>query len=151
MDYLIGQAQKAGAKVILVGDNNQFSSVGAAGAFKKAISICGSETLEQTRRQLNPEHAKATKLLSQFKVREALDIYIRNDCIVIADNKLDRDNKLVRDYIDAYLDKDSANANNIVVCTYTNEATAHLNKKLRTQLKLAGIIKGKGIANPRKF
>ncbi len=164
MDYLLGEASKAGAKVILVGDNNQFAPVGMAGALQKAVSICGSEKLEETRRQVKTEHRKATKLLSNFKVREALAIYASNDSIVISDSILERDNKLVRDYIDSYLQKSGdsgssqrredsegdkkakdnlATSKSIVVCTYTNESAQRLNKKLREQLKQAGIIKGK--------
>ena len=155
MDYLLGEARKAGAKIILVGDNNQFAPVGMAGALQKAVSICGSEKLEETRRQIRSEHRKATKLLSNFKVREALAIYVSNNSIVIPDTILERDNQLVRDYLDSYLQKSGrregnnqakdnlATSKSIVVCTYTNESAQRLNKKLREQLKQAGIIKGK--------
>jgi len=50
MDYLIAQAKEVGAKVIFVGDRNQLSPVGWAGALGKAITMCGSEKLEESRR-----------------------------------------------------------------------------------------------------
>ena len=54
MDYLINQAKTVGAKVIFVGDRNQLSPVGWAGALGKAINICGSSKLEESRRQQSP-------------------------------------------------------------------------------------------------
>ncbi len=60
-DYLVSEAKSAGAKVILVGDNNQLSPVGWSGALGKAISICGSEILGESNRQQKETHQQANK------------------------------------------------------------------------------------------
>ena len=110
MDYFTSEALKAGAKIVYVGDNNQLSAVGYAGAFKKVIQVAGSENLEESRRQMNPLHREATKLLSRYKIREALDIYKREGNIVIATDKLESRDRLIKDYVDEFL-KQSAHLN----------------------------------------
>ena len=150
MDYLLSEAKKVGAKVLFVGDDNQFSAVGFAGALKKAINICGSSKLFESRRQVNPLHQQATKLLGQFKVREALEIYNKGGNIIIDENAGESRHRLVKDYIASYIEtigelkKDNlATTRSMVICTYTNAESAKLNEQVRTQLKEAGVIKGK--------
>lgn len=149
MDYFTSEALKAGAKIVYVGDNNQLSAVGYAGAFKKVIQVAGSENLEESRRQMNPLHREATKLLSRYKIREALDIYKREGNIVIDSDKLESRDRLIKDYIDeflkrsAYLNKDNLVATgDSLICTYSNEEAAKLNREVRSLLKEAGVIKG---------
>ena len=150
MDYLIDEAKQAGAKVILVGDDNQLSAVGFAGALKKTISICGSSTLEESRRQDTQSHRDATKLLSQYKVEQALDIYRKEGSIIIDTDTRASDRHLVADYIDAYLHKAAELSNDnlaatreLVICTYTNSQSNKFNHLIRQQLKEAGVIKGR--------
>ncbi|WPX99218.1 Ti-type conjugative transfer relaxase TraA [Candidatus Megaera polyxenophila] len=148
MDYFTSEALKAGAKIIHVGDNNQLSAVGYAGAFKKVIQVAGSDNLEESRRQMNPLHREATKLLSRYKIREALDIYKREGNIIIATDKLESRDRLIKDYVDeflkrsAYLNKDNLVATgDSLICTYSNEEAAKLNREVRILLKEAGVIK----------
>ena len=150
MDYFTSEALKAGAKIVYVGDNNQLSAVGYAGAFKKVIQVAGSENLEESRRQTNPLHREATKLLSRYKIREALDIYKREGNIVIDSGKVESRDRLIKDYIDeflkrsAYLNKDNLVATgDSLICTYSNEKAAKLNREVRSLLKEAGVIKGR--------
>jgi len=151
MDYLLTKAKRSGSKVILVGDNNQFAAVGAAGALKKVIDICGSEKLYESRRQINPEHQKATKLLGHFRIREALEIYQKDNVLKIDESREASTERLVNDYIESYLNKSTKSASdnlavrrNIVVCTYTNDAAQMFNGLIRDKLKQSGVIKGKG-------
>jgi len=150
MDYMLSEAARVGAKVILVGDNNQLHGVGWLGAYKKAIDICGTSRLEESRRQQNPLHREATKLLGQYQVREALKIYLEDKSIEIDKGELNCRSKLVNEYIDSYLksarsleNDDIATLRTQVISTYTNEAALKLNKEVRLQLKDAGVIKGK--------
>lgn len=150
MDYMLSEASRVGAKVILVGDNNQLHGVGWLGAYKKAIDICGTSRLEESRRQQNLLHREATMLLGQYKVREALKIYLHDKSIEIDKGELNCRSRLVNEYIDSYLksakvleNDDIAAHRTQVISTYTNDAAAKLNKEVRQQLKDAGIVKGK--------
>lgn len=150
MDYMLSEASKVGAKVILVGDNNQLHAVGWMGAYKKAIDLCGTSKLEESRRQQKESHREATKLLGQFEVRKALQIYLDDKSIEIDRGELKCRSRLISEYIDSYLESANALENdNIatlrtqVISTYTNEASNKLNKEVRQQLKDAGVIKGR--------
>jgi len=150
MDYFTSEALKAGAKIIHVGDNNQLSAVGYAGAFKKVIQVAGSENLEESRRQTNPLHREATKLLSRYKIREALDIYRKEGNIGIYSDLAESRDRLIKDYVDeflkksALLDKDNLAAiRNALICTYSNGEAEKLNSEVRSLLKEGGVIKGK--------
>lgn len=151
MDYMINMAKKAGSKVILVGDNNQLHGVGWLGAFKKTIDICGSSRLDESRRQRNPEHSRATELLGQYRVREALDIYLKDKSIIIEKGELKAKARLISEYVDKYLESakslerdDIASMRSQVISTYTNYGVSALNREVRERLKSAGVIKGRG-------
>ena len=142
MDYLISEAKSAGAKVILVGDNNQLSPVGWSGALGKAISICGSEILGESNRQQKETHQKATKLLSQYRVREALDIYWQEGVIKIAENESEINSMAVRNFVNSYIETaksierdDLISTRSKAIGVYENKTRNLLNEQVRRQLK----------------
>ena len=150
MDYLLSEAARVGAKVIKVGDNNQLHAVGWLGAFKKTIDICGSHRLEEARRQQNPLHQRATKLLGSYKIRDALKIYLDEGSIIIEKGEAQSRAHLIKDYLESYIENskildrdDIATSRTQVISTYTNAAAAKLNVEVRRSLRDAGIIKGK--------
>jgi hypothetical protein len=150
MDYFTTESLKSGAKIVYVGDNNQLSAVGYSGAFKKIVQVAGSENLEESRRQTNPLHQEATKLLSQYKIREALDIYKKEGNIIIDADKVESRDRLIKDFVDeflktsAHLNKDNLAAiRNSLICTYSNGEAEKLNREARSLLKEAGVIKGR--------
>ena len=151
MDYLIQQVKEARAKVIFIGDNNQFTAVGMAGALKVASDIAGSTKLSVVQRQRNPEHARATQLLGNYKIDEAIELYSKLKVLKVYENEEELQKSLENDYIDTYihqatfLEKDNLAAiKSVVICAYTNEAVNRFNRLVRKQLKEAGIIKGLG-------
>ncbi len=149
MDYLISEARAVGAKMLLVGDNNQLAPVGWAGALDKTISICGSERLEESRRQQNPLHREATRLLSQYRVREALDIYWKEGAIKVAENEAEANSMAVRSFVNSYIESakaigkdDLVSIRSKAIPVFKNETRDLLNNQVREQLKEAGILKG---------
>ena len=150
MDYLISEARAVGAKVLKVGDNNQLSPVGWSGALGKAISICGSERLEESRRQKNLNHQEATKLLSQYRVRDALDIYWKEGAIKVAENESEANSMAVRSFVSSYIETaksiekdDLISTRSKAIGVFENKTRNLLNTQVREQLKEAGILKGK--------
>ncbi|WP_367363882.1 MobA/MobL family protein [Candidatus Tisiphia endosymbiont of Nedyus quadrimaculatus] len=67
MDYLLTQVLKSGAKVIIVGDNNQLSAIGMAGAFKKICTIADISKLTAVMRHKHPD--EYTRELQSVKKR----------------------------------------------------------------------------------
>jgi|GEM_PF-2002637 len=151
LDYMLSQVRQAGAKVILIGDNNQLPAIGMAGSLKVASDIAGSSKLTEVKRQRDPDQARATYLLGHYKIDEAIELYRKEGIINVYDNKEEVQKSLVSDYISRYIDQanllskdDLASIRSIVICAYTNESVTKLNKQVRQQLKEAGIIKGYG-------
>lgn len=156
MDYLLSNVQAAGAKVILVGDNNQFTAVGMTGAFKKAATIAGSHKLTQVMRhshqdpQIQELQRQATELVGQYKINEAMSVYDKLNVFSIHDNEQTTKEALIKDYIDSYLDiaenierDDLSSIRSIVIGAYTNKSVNHFNTEVREKLKQSGILKGK--------
>ena len=150
MDYLISKAKSVGAKVILVGDNNQLSAVGFAGAFSKASDICKSEKLTISQRQENPLHRQATIMLGQYKVGEALDIFHAEGAINLSDTHLDAINLCAREFVSDYIkDASECGFDDLisrkarVIGVFANKTKASINNQVRVQLKDSGILKGK--------
>jgi nucleoside-triphosphatase THEP1 len=151
MDYMLSEAKKAGAKVILVGDNNQFAAVGMQGAMAHACKVAQVSRLSEVRRQRNRKHTRATELLGQYKIAEALSIYREQNCFAVHKDEKTAKSALVSDYITAYLVKaqkqgrdDLVLDKSIVICAYTNEAVSGFNLQVREKLKQAGVLRGRG-------
>nr|QAB45142.1 conjugal transfer relaxase [uncultured Rickettsia sp.] len=68
MDYLSHEVLRAKAKLVLVGDNNQFTAVGMTGAFNKARKIAGGVKLSEVRRQKRLEYRQATEAMGRFEM-----------------------------------------------------------------------------------
>lgn len=149
MDYLINQARIVGAKVIKVGDMNQLSPVGWAGALAKAIGICGSEKLEESRRQINPLHQEATKLLGSYKVRSALDIFWQEGAIKVSKTCAEAHNECINEFVLNYVTQskhlerdDLVSRRTIAIGVFENNTRQLYNTKVREKLKEVGVIKG---------
>jgi nucleoside-triphosphatase THEP1 len=148
-DYFVSEAKRAGAKILFVGDSNQLSPVGWAGALNEAISICGSEVLSQSRRQQNASHQEATKLLSQYRVREALDIYWREGAIKVAENESEANSMAVRSFVESYVKTahaigrdDLVSIRSKAIGVFENKTREMINTQVREQLKEVGVLKG---------
>ncbi|HJK89011.1 MAG: MobA/MobL family protein (plasmid) [Candidatus Megaira endosymbiont of Mesostigma viride] len=149
MDYLVSEARLGGAKILFVGDRNQLSPVGWAGGLEKTVSICGSEVLSQSRRQQNVNHQQATKLLSQYRIREALDIYWEEGVIKVAENESEANSMAVRSFVNSYIEKaraierdDLISIRSKAITVFENKTREILNNQVREELKEAGILKG---------
>lgn len=148
-DYFVSEAKAAGAKIIKIGDRNQISPVGWCGALDKTIEVAGSEQLMESRRQQKASHQEATKLLAQYRVREALDIYWKEGRIKVAGSKAGANSMMANNFVSSYIEtakslkSDALIATNAkVIGVYENKTRRLLNENVRTALKEAGILKG---------
>lgn len=155
--YIVSSALAVGAKVIKLGDNNQLAAIGAGGAFQKVCNLTKPSVLSTIYRQRDSKHAEATKSLANYDIEGFLNIYEQEGSIKISDNQEIARKQLVSDYVESYLrkvaglDKDDlivsgGNEDVIAICAYTNKDVSDLNALVRSELKRAGIIKGKEVA-----
>lgn len=149
MDYLAHEVLRANAKLVLVGDNNQFTAVGMTGAFNKARKIAGGVKLTEVRRQEQLEYRQATEAMGRFAMQEAIEIYRKLDVFNIKDNEQEAKTSLVTSFAKEYTEQidnlkrdDLIAIRSIAIGAYTNEKVAEFNSRVRNELKNSGALKG---------
>ncbi|MFP3013127.1 MAG: MobA/MobL family protein, partial [Rickettsia sp.] len=149
MDYLAHEVLRAKAKLVLVGDNNQFTAVGMTGAFNKARKIAGGVKLTEVRRQERLEYRQATEAMGRFAMQEAIEIYRKLDVFNIKDNEQEAKTSLVTSFAKEYTEQidnlkrdDLIAIRSIAIGAYTNEKVAEFNARVRNELKNSGALKG---------
>jgi conjugative relaxase-like TrwC/TraI family protein len=101
---LFDHAQRAGAKVVLVGDDRQLAAVDAGGGFRALRLRLGASELSENRRQLQAWEREALELVRGGLVEEAVDAYRDHDRLVAAETKFELTLALVKDWWQAQRD-----------------------------------------------
>ncbi len=140
---LQNHCDRAGAKLILAGDEQQLQSVGAGGvlnSLQKHGGLIASELTEITR-QKDDQEREASRLFSEGKAAEALEIYEARGQIVIEKWRNLSIQKLALDYAN-----DTTNATQKIAITSTNADRMALNHAIREQLENTGKIDRFGVS-----
>jgi Ti-type conjugative transfer relaxase TraA len=80
---VVSEARKGGAKVVLIGDQQQLQSIEAGGAFRGIVAQTGFYELTEVKRQREEWQQEATKRFAMREVDEALNLYEQHDCVHI--------------------------------------------------------------------
>jgi conjugative relaxase-like TrwC/TraI family protein len=99
---LLGQAERAGAKVVLVGDDRQFASIQAGGGFRALRLRLGASELTVNRRQVEAWEQRAIDDVRAGKLEQAIAAYAEHDRIRAFEARDDRDRALVSDWWQAH-------------------------------------------------
>jgi ATP-dependent exoDNAse (exonuclease V) alpha subunit len=75
MERVIGEAQRHGAKVVLVGDPQQLQAIEAGAAFRSMAERHGAVEITEVRRQAEEWQRDATRQLATGRTGEALEAY----------------------------------------------------------------------------
>ncbi|KAB2797376.1 Ti-type conjugative transfer relaxase TraA [Brucella anthropi] len=101
MARVLDAAEKAGAKVVLVGDAMQLQPIGAGAAFRAIAERIGSAELAGVRRQQDQWARDASSRLARGDTAAGLEIYARRGHLVEAETRDELIGRLVRDWADA--------------------------------------------------
>ncbi|MEJ5021192.1 Ti-type conjugative transfer relaxase TraA [Ochrobactrum vermis] len=101
MAHVLKAAEKAGSKVVLVGDAMQLQPIQAGAAFRAISERIGSAELAGVRRQREQWACDASKLFARGKVEEGLDIYARHGHLIEAETRDGLIDRLVSDWTEA--------------------------------------------------
>ncbi len=162
-NYMLAQAIKAEAKVIVVGDNNQFSAIGIGGASEKIVEKVENVTLTELFRQQSAVDKEITRKLAKFRVDEALILLDEQGRIRISDSPEIARSELINHYISQIhnmngksdnLEPDdnihniisngtSGNKENGVIIAYRNKEVQALNNEIRARLLDSGLLYSK--------
>lgn len=140
---LLESAEKANARVILVGDVKQLGSVGAGAAFAQ-LQDAGMATakLAEIVRQTNPLTKEAVEASIQGDARRALDALDRGGGKIVAlADPAERMKAMARDYA-ALSPKDQRST---IVIDPSRTGRDALNAEIRTQLVASGRLTGEAV------
>jgi conjugative relaxase-like TrwC/TraI family protein len=99
---LLTHAERAGAKVVLVGDDRQFASIAAGGGFRALRLRLGASELTVNRRQVEAWEQRAIDDVRAGNVEQAIAAYAEHDRIRAFEGRDDRDRALVTDWWQAH-------------------------------------------------
>jgi conjugative relaxase-like TrwC/TraI family protein len=99
---LLGHADRAGAKVVLVGDDRQFASIAAGGGFRALRLRLGASELTVNRRQVEAWEQRAIEDVRAGNLEQAIAAYAEHDRIKAFEARDDRDRALVADWWQAH-------------------------------------------------
>jgi conjugative relaxase-like TrwC/TraI family protein len=95
---LLDYGQRAGAKVVLVGDDRQFASIQAGGGFRALRLRLGASELTVNRRQVEAWEQRAIDDVRAGNLEQAIAAYAEHDRIRAFEARDDRDRALVSDW-----------------------------------------------------
>jgi hypothetical protein len=99
---LLGHAERAGTKVVLVGDDRQFASIAAGGGFRALRQRLGASKLTVNRRQVEAWEQRAIDDVRAGRIEQAIAAYAEHDRIRAFEARDDRDRALVNDWWHAH-------------------------------------------------
>lgn len=131
-ERVIAEAEKRGAKVVLVGDPEQLQAIEAGAAFRSVAERHGSIEITDIRRQREDWQRAATRQLATERTGDALGTYQQHDAIHVAETL-----EAARvDLIDRWDRQRQAEPGaSRIILTHTNDEVALLNQAARGRLR----------------
>jgi conjugative relaxase-like TrwC/TraI family protein len=99
---LLRHAERAGAKVVMVGDDRQFASIAAGGGFRALRLRLGASELTVNRRQVEAWEQRAIEDVRAGNLEQAIAAYAEHDRIRAFEARDDRDRALLADWWQAH-------------------------------------------------
>jgi Ti-type conjugative transfer relaxase TraA len=135
MERVIAEAEKRGAKVVLVGDPEQLQAIEAGAAFRSVAERHGSVEVTDIRRQREDWQRDATRHLATGRTGEALSAYEERGHVHTAETR----EQSRADLIDSWdRHRAVAPAASRIILTHTNDEVQALNEAARLRLRVAG-------------
>ncbi|MBQ8102385.1 MAG: Ti-type conjugative transfer relaxase TraA [Afipia sp.] len=142
MERIVSEAEKRGAKLVLVGDPEQLQAIEAGAAFRSVAERHGAVEITDIRRQRDDWQRDATRQLATGRTGEAIGAYQEHGAVHAAATRDDAREALVDRW-----DRDrTANPDaSRIILTHTRDEVQALNIAARERLRLAGQL-GEGIS-----
>ncbi|WP_230628523.1 Ti-type conjugative transfer relaxase TraA [Sphingomonas sp. Leaf37] len=135
MERVLSEAQRRGAKVVLVGDAEQLQAIEAGAAFRATAERHGSVEITDIRRQREDWQRQATRALARERTGEAIAAYADTGHVHAAATRGDAREALV-DRWDR--DRQASPQATRIILTHTRDEVAALNDLARRRLRDAG-------------
>jgi Ti-type conjugative transfer relaxase TraA len=137
MERVISEAEKRGAKVVLVGDPEQLQAIEAGAAFRATAERHGSVEITEVRRQHEDWQQGATRHLATGRTAEALHAYAQAGMVVESETRA----AARSDLIDCW-DRDRVGdpAHSRIILSHTRDECDELNALARDRMKQHGTL-----------
>jgi conjugative relaxase-like TrwC/TraI family protein len=135
MAELIGHADQAGAKLVLVGDPEQLGAIEAGGLFSAIIARSEPVALDEVIRHEHELDRDAAKRIREGQGREALGLYRSEERVVVAPDAEARREAMVADWHQAYSKGEDA-----LMVAKRNAEVERLNATARELLRSEGTL-----------
>ncbi|MES1026211.1 MobF family relaxase [Gloeocapsa sp. BRSZ] len=136
------QADATGARILLVGDKGQNSSVEAGSPLRSLIAHGGTtHSISQIIRQQNSLQRQAVELIANGDSRAALELLSQNGYVTEVADRASRVKEIANQYL-ALSEKERALT---LIVTGTNTERLAITKELRSGLKREGSLESSGI------
>jgi hypothetical protein len=139
---VLQEADRAGAKVILLGDPDQLKAIGAGDAYRGLLERHACAHVTEIRRQAEPWQREASENLARGRITPALDAYDAAGRLHWSASPEQARRALVARYL---AERGSAPDSSRLIVAYRNEDARKLNEAIRAGRRAAGEL-GPGVA-----
>jgi len=139
MHSLLVEAERAGAKLVMVGDPEQLQAIEAGAAFRALADRHGAIEITAVQRQREDWQREATKALATGQTREALKAYGRAGRIEAHPTRMDARHGLVEAWAQG---RDQDPTTSCIMLAATRADVEELNRLARMRLKADGSLHG---------
>jgi Ti-type conjugative transfer relaxase TraA len=137
LERIVSEAERQGAKVVLVGDPEQLQAIEAGAAFRAAAERHGAVEIMDIRRQQQDWQREATRELATGRTGEAIGRYADAGHVHAAETREAARTELV----DAWdRDRQAHPDTSRIILTHTNDEREQLNEAVRDRLKAGGAL-----------
>lgn len=137
MERLLSAAEKAGAKVVLVGDPEQLQAIEAGAAFRSIAERHSHVEITQVRRQHEDWQRDATRHLATGRTGKALGAYEARGMVHAAETRDQAREDLVERWD---RERVAEPGKSRIILTHTNDEVRDLNLTARERLRQAGAL-----------
>ena len=139
MSGLIRETEKAGAKLLLIGDESQVPPVAAGNPFKTLKTELGFAELTENRRQRQDWQKDASREIRSGQVKEGFKKYLSAGMIHIAKDREEAIQKTIESWSNRF---DPASPNKTLLTAYKRADVRELNAMARESMKEKGHFSG---------
>lgn len=133
LERIVSHIERAGAKLVLVGDTRQLQSIEAGAAFRAIVQRHGAAKLGEVRRQHTPAHRDATEAFARGRTAKAMEVYVSEGAVRSHRTREDAMRSLIFDWVHAQRFSPSQ-----LILAHTRDDAAKLNNLARLAMRAEG-------------
>ena len=135
LSRFIGEAERRGAKIVLVGDHEQLQSIGAGAPFRTIAEQVGHAELSEVRRQNVDWQRKASVAFATHRTADALAAYEQHGAVHLSDTRENACHEIVYDYL---ADREQRPQGSRVALAHRRVDVREINAEIRSVLQERG-------------